>query len=684
MTQVVDCVLISAQPFTELHRRNRSLHECYRFCGEAHTFVDDLLRLGFRLDELPRSAVNIYCAWELVTRTEPCDDIVDFMFHVNWSQNLVVHTITALDEIGAYLHARFLSAVHLYLVSIQYDPSRLDQSEFDKVVAKAIKDHIPDEILRERYGSFDEIDRMWRSICFHGAKYMEGWTNIRRVTGGAFYQAELLKLVADADANAIGVRDATALIRASAHGHLDVMRGLLNAGANPNVRTSDGSTALFAAAREGQHEAAQILLAANAEIDATANNGDTALMIASKNGHADVARALLTAGANVNAKNNSGSTALLLASEWGHLTIVEKLIATFADVNARGEDGRMALIAASQGLHPEVVRALLTAGADVNAVDNAGGTALMSAAFPYSNSYPGGAAALERDRREVAGALIAAGANVNFKDKMGRTTLIAASIRGQLELMQVLLGANAEVNAQDAHGFTAIIGAVVSGSPHSLDLVRDLLAACADVNAKMTDGHTALMNAATGDIEVVRALLAAGADVNAKTVRHDATALSWAAMRGRLDVVQALLAAGADVDAKRTNGMTSLFFAAENGQLRSREGLGRGKRRCECQNNRGCDGFNRRRPKWSSRGGEVLRGTGDRDPKIMVPPHIAAVSRTRSTGLHSAFSRLCLCAARRYFIRGAALRWDRAARLFAPGNNRIRRRPRRKSRRRAR
>jgi ankyrin repeat protein len=72
--------------------------------------------------------------------------------------------------------------------------------------------------------------------------------------------------------------------------------------------------------------------------------------------------------------------------------------------------------------------------------------------------------------------------------------------------------------------------------------------------------------AMNGDLTVVRNLLKQGADVNAAQ-GDGMTALHWAVFKDNADMVKTLVSAGANVSATtRINGLTPLFFAAQNGQ----------------------------------------------------------------------------------------------------------------------
>ena len=114
----------------------------------------------------------------------------------------------------------------------------------------------------------------------------------------------------------------TALMWAAAEGHADIVRLLIEAGANVNAQSREvdapesydewaqGSvvyaeiprgrlTALHFAAREGQLEAAQALIDGGADLNAVDAEGTNALRYATLNDHLDVAALLREAGAGV-------------------------------------------------------------------------------------------------------------------------------------------------------------------------------------------------------------------------------------------------------------------------------------------------------------------------------------------------------------------------------------------------
>lgn len=82
------------------------------------------------------------------------------------------------------------------------------------------------------------------------------------------------------------------LMLAAYHGHVEAVRFLLRAGANPDGRDSAGNTVLMGAAFKGHREIVQLLVEFRADIHAQNPRGQTALHFAQMFGRSGVARYL--------------------------------------------------------------------------------------------------------------------------------------------------------------------------------------------------------------------------------------------------------------------------------------------------------------------------------------------------------------------------------------------------------
>lgn len=82
-------------------------------------------------------------------------------------------------------------------------------------------------------------------------------------------------------------------------GDVELLRRLLDAGADVNARDRRNQTGLMFAAQHGGTAVAQLLIERGADMNATAKYTLTAIMLAVINGHVDIARMLARAGADL-------------------------------------------------------------------------------------------------------------------------------------------------------------------------------------------------------------------------------------------------------------------------------------------------------------------------------------------------------------------------------------------------
>ena len=121
--------------------------------------------------------------------------------------------------------------------------------------------------------------------------------------------ADLLLSQPKLDLNAHGKNGTTALISYVWRERPDVVKSLLDRGADVNSQDDDGDTALHGAAENGNMEIIQLLLAKGAQLNARNKVGGTPLMWAAVYGNDDAVKELLKAGADKSLKDEDGKTA---------------------------------------------------------------------------------------------------------------------------------------------------------------------------------------------------------------------------------------------------------------------------------------------------------------------------------------------------------------------------------------
>ena len=140
---------------------------------------------------------------------------------------------------------------------------------------------------------------------------------------------------------------------------------------------------------------------------------------------------------------------------------------------------------------------------------------------------------------------LAAGMDVNAVNlgyMLGRgvareNALLAASSRGDVEIVSFLVEKGADVNKRDHADQTPLMAAAIAG--HT-EIVANLAASGADVNAKGAYGQTPLIFAATsGSVESARILLGWGAMVNARDDMTGETALDRVNHPGLIPLLRA-------------------------------------------------------------------------------------------------------------------------------------------------
>jgi len=226
---------------------------------------------------------------------------------------------------------------------------------------------------------------------------------------------------------------------------------------NVNARGFDrDETPLSVASRRGYSEVVRVLLEHGADTEAR-DNGTYSPLDWASDGHVEVVQVLLEHLADVNSFDKDDRiTALHLASEYGEVAIARVLLANGADANAKQWDNQTPL---HRAINDGVARVLLENGADPNARDSSNRTPLHGA--------------MKWGSAEAVRVLLKNGVDANARDSKNRTPLHVASEKGHLDGVRLLLQHSADIHARDDEGRTPFQDASERGHQGVMQLLLE-------------------------------------------------------------------------------------------------------------------------------------------------------------------------------------------------------------------
>ncbi|KAK1312590.1 hypothetical protein QJS10_CPA07g01168 [Acorus calamus] len=239
----------------------------------------------------------------------------------------------------------------------------------------------------------------------HGEGVSNGWSALHAAAAEDRREvmAKLIERLRGGELDARDREGRTAVHVAAGKGHVQMVRMLVEGGADRDARSGDGRTALHRAAANGDRDMVVALLEMGADCEIPTVRGQTPLDVARDKGHREIVEMLgrgemmLTAarrgdvkllesllrrgggGGGTNGRDQYGMTALHTAAIKGHRDAVRTLIDYGADLHARDREGHTPLHLAVEGGSADAVEALVDKGADVNARTGRGATPLYMA-----------------------------------------------------------------------------------------------------------------------------------------------------------------------------------------------------------------------------------------------------------------------------------------------------------------
>jgi ankyrin repeat protein len=397
------------------------------------------------------------------------------------------------------------------------------------------------------------------------------------------------------------------LLQAARSGDADVVKVLLDGGANPALAHLEGETPLMAASRSGSIDAVKYLLAKGVDVNAADQfQHQTPLMWAAAEGHAEVIDTLIKAGADPNKKARvnelkerknadhptGGFTALMWAARNGHDAAVRSLVKGGADMKLTNGDGATATVIAIFNDRFDIAGTLIELGSDPNDGSLYAATEMRDATtdqFAFDGSrlrinHPNKLTALD-----LIGKLLDRGADANKRftgqlhstsmpnsERYDNTPFFRSATSSDVEALKVFIAHGVDVNQVPAAappppaepGAAPVGGRGARGNPN---------AGRPATMITMTGGRGPGMTGGPGYVsrpgavpwrepglrdpaKAFEVLLKGGANPNAKGA-DGGTLLHQVVQAGNLEMLRALAEAGVKFDEKNNAGLTALDVA---------------------------------------------------------------------------------------------------------------------------
>lgn len=340
-------------------------------------------------------------------------------------------------------------------------------------------------------------------------------------------------------------------------GSYEVIKFLVEKGADINRKDSDGNTPLHLACRSlGDKESILYMLDHGVNPKLKNNEGQTPYMKIETDG--DIGCEILEAfisrkAATIETKNEFGLTPLVRAAQSGNLKLAKFCISHGADVDARDPtDQRTALILAAYKNDVPMIELLLDYLADIEAKDEYGNTAFLEA--------------VEFDCPDAIYCLHKHNCKTNLITPDNYTPMMIAAKYGALKSLEALVKIGCDINWQRPNDiFTALEMAVNVGN---LDTINKLIDLGANIErygkVLVSILHSAVYRQ---NIDVIKLLVKRGANIEDKCRKDGATPLYDAYQFDRIVSFVYMLSIGANPNAKNKNGVSILFGICDDEQV---------------------------------------------------------------------------------------------------------------------
>ena len=271
----------------------------------------------------------------------------------------------------------------------------------------------------------------------------------------------LVKFGADPD-SVRGETRASPLFQAAHDQNTELMRVLLEAGANPNMQDKSGNMPLMEAISVGSIEAVAILLDAGSSPNIPNNAGFNAVNHCAQYGHVEILDLLVRAGGLL-VSDEMFTSALHSAAFWDEAEILRIMLTKYnASVNTLSKINTLPIHPAIRKGHSSCLRVLIEEGANISFKSPQTGDTLLHLA-------------VRENQREAVRLLVKARLNQDEFDNENLTPLMLAVQLNRHDLIPILFAAGASFDRKDMEGNTPLHIAATYSSLRSAKCILDLM-----------------------------------------------------------------------------------------------------------------------------------------------------------------------------------------------------------------
>ena len=373
---------------------------------------------------------------------------------------------------------------------------------------------------------------------------------------GIFNKLKELKVIDDSSLDiAKRINSAKWLLYACSLGNVDIIKYLLDLGADMYQVNDNNESPIYIAAKNGHKDAVELFFERGVSLEKVqkGNRSDPMNAAISEN-YVDIVKYLLEKGYDLGTKYGVRTT-LSFAVDALHPETVKALLSSKqADERLKsGKEPYLLHQAAKQGL-VDILDMLINAGLEINSLKKRRKRDRLSYAPIHL--------AAEVGHAEVVQKLIGLGADINKKNNSGDTPLHIAAKSKNPEIIRVLLenGATSSLDVTNKDGLKPLDTAVFFGQPQVLRALLDG-GAKFEMNERNSEAlaeiaqHSSDLSSA--DPEKMSMLVRQGYDLSVKIGKQNRSLLHFAVAGDNWGVVDELIALGADVNAVDSEGKKS-------------------------------------------------------------------------------------------------------------------------------